>query len=164
MSANPFREWLAEVGTDAVVVRPDDITAEARGNLWSFSLSPEQLAVTSVVDVEVFAVGVAEGRRAWLAARRSGPMVLYWWHDVQAGQLRFSLVSAVHGCLPFGGEVVAAASFAAVASDWLRSQHLHGIAWSELQPLSPDGVAPEAPPVALPVWSLMLASTHNRAP
>ena len=164
MAANPFPEWLADVASDAVVVRPDDVDAEARGNLWSFALSPEQSAAVSAADVEAFAVGVAEGRRAWLSARDAGPMVLYWWHDAQAGQLRFSLVSAAHGRLPFGHEVVPAASLAAVASDWLGSPHLHGIAWGEVRPLAPDEVPAEPRPAALPVWSVVLAQTPNQAP
>src|SRR6476659_4930425 len=76
MAANPFLVWLAEVAADAVVVRPEDIEAEACGNQSSFSLSPEQPAIVSVADVEEFATGVADGRRAWLSARPAGPMVL----------------------------------------------------------------------------------------
>ena len=51
MTANPFPEWLAEVAADAVIVDPGDIAAEARGNLWSFSLSAEEAAVVTVADV-----------------------------------------------------------------------------------------------------------------
>ena len=160
--ANPFPEWLAEVAADAVVIRPDDIDAEARGNLWSFALSPEQAAAVAVADVEAYAAGVAEGRQAWLAARGAGPMVLYWWHDAQAGQLRFSLVSAAHGRLPFGCAVVPADSLAAVVSDWLGSPALHGIPWGELRPLAPDDV-PEPPSLVLPVWSVVLPQTPNQA-
>jgi hypothetical protein len=154
--SNPFPEWLAEVVADAVVVRPCDIDAEARGNLWSFSLSPEQAIAVSVTDVEMFAAEVTAGRRAWLVADAAGPMVLYWWHDAQSGQLRFSLVSAAHGRLPFGCDVVPATSLAAVVSDWLGSRHLHGIPRSELLTLSPDEATPEAVPLVLSVWSVVL--------
>jgi hypothetical protein len=91
MTANPFPEWLADAAADAVIVDPGDIAAEAQGNQWSFSLSADMAAVVTVADVETFSTGVADARRAWLAARGAGPMVLYWWHDRQAGQLRFSL-------------------------------------------------------------------------
>jgi hypothetical protein len=153
VAANPFPEWLAEVSMDAVVVWPDDIGAEARGNSWSFSLTPEQAAAVSPADVEAFAAGVADARRSWLSARGAGPMVLYWWHDAQAGQLRFSLVSASHGQLPFGCEVAPAASLAEVAADWLGSPHLHGVPRGELRPLGPSG---EPPKLVLPVWSQVL--------
>ena len=76
MPANPFPEWLPEVAADAVIVDPGDIAAEARGNQWSFSLTAEEAAVVTVADVEAFATGVADARRAWLAARGGGPMVL----------------------------------------------------------------------------------------
>ncbi len=156
MAANPFVGWLAEVAADAVVIRPDDLEAEAGGNLWSFSLSPEQAAAVSVAEVEAFANGVADARRVWISARRAGPMDLYWWHDAQAGQLRFSLVSAVHSRLPFGCEVVPAASLAAVASDWLGAPHPHAIPRAEFRPLAASEADTEPPPLGLLVWSVRL--------
>ncbi len=144
-------EWLAEVAADAVVVCPGDPDAEARGNTWSFTLSPAQTAAVSVADVVAFAAGVADGRRAWLTAHAAGPMTLYWWHDAQAGHLRFSLASAP-GALPFGCAVAPAASLAAVVSEWLDSATLHGTAWDEFGP--PEGDDEPAPPLALSVWSL----------
>ena len=158
MTANPFPEWLPEVAADAVTVDPGDITVEARGNQWSFSLSAGMAAVVTVADVEAFAAGVADARRAWLAARGAGPMVLYWWHDRQAGQLRFSLVSAAHGLLPFGARVVSAAGLRAIAEDWLSSPYLDGIPWSATRPLAPGEAETETGPSPpdLPVWSVRL--------
>jgi hypothetical protein len=164
VAANPFPEWLAEVAADEVVVRPDDIEAEARSNLWSFSLSPEQAAAVSVADVAAFAAGVADGRRTWLSAYGAGPIVMYWWHDAQAGQLRFGLVSASHGRLPFGCEVVPAASLAAVASDWPGSSTRHGIPLGALRLPAPEEVVPEPPPLVLPVRSVVLPQTPNQSP
>jgi hypothetical protein len=154
--ANRLREWLTHVAADAVVVRPDDIDAEARGNLRSFALSPEEASAVSAADVEAFAAGVADARGAWLSARGAGPMVLYWWHDAQAGELRFGLVSAAHGRLPFDCEVVPAESLAAVAADWLGSPFLHGVPLAELRVLAPEESPPEPPPLVLPVWSVAL--------
>ncbi len=148
---NPFIEWIAEVAADPVVVRQDNIGAEAKSNLWSFSLSPEQAAVVSVADVLRFAEQVILARRAWLNARNAGEMVLYWWHDAQAGQLRFSMVSAVHGELPFGCRTIAAPSLESVIDDWLRSPDLHGISWSELRASAADD--PEPRPFSLAVWT-----------
>ncbi|MBC7819184.1 MAG: hypothetical protein IAG10_20020 [Planctomycetaceae bacterium] len=154
MVANPFLEWLAEVSADELAIRPDDINAEAHENLWSFSLSSEQAAAVSVADVETFAKGVADARRVWLSAREVDPMVLYWWHDELAGQLRFSLVSASHGRLPFRCPVVSARTFREIASEWLGSQHLHGIPLAELAPLVPVESVPEPVQLALPVWTV----------
>jgi hypothetical protein len=159
MLADPFREWLPDVAADAVVVDPSNIGAEAQRNLWSFSITSEMAAALSIADVEAFAAEVADARRAWLSARGAGPMVLYWWHDTMAGQLRFSLVSAVHGRLPFGCHVIPAASFRVIAGEWLKSPHLDGIPWSEFRELSPgeeSTLDDEPPPLNLPVWSLRL--------
>ena len=150
-------DWLAEVAADPVVVCPDDIDAEARGNRWSFALSPEQAAVVAVADVIAFAAGVEAARRSWLMAHHCKPMVMYWWHDAQAGQLRFGLVSASHGRLPFGCSVVPALSLEAVVAEWLASPYLHGIPLDELSLLSPDVVTPEPPPLALPFWSVVVS-------
>jgi hypothetical protein len=102
VAANPFPAWLAEVAADAVVVRPGDTTAEARGNLWTFGLDDEQRAAVTATEAEAFVRAVAEARGRWLSERGSGPMRFYCWHDDQAGQLRLSLVSVGGGPLPFG--------------------------------------------------------------
>lgn len=154
--ANPFLEWLAEVTANAPVVRPDDIEVEARCNLWSFALTPERAAAVTPADVETFAVAIAGCRRVWLTACGAGPTVLYWWHDEQAGQLRFSLVSASHGRLPFGCAVAPPASLHEIAVSWLKSSNLHGISWGELRALSPDEIPPDPPSTVLPVWSQLL--------
>ena len=84
-------------------------------------------------------------------------MVLYWWHDRQAGQLRFSLVSAAHGRLPFGARVVPAPSVRAIAEDWLSSPHRDGIPWAETRPLTPgEAERNRAASPDLPVWSVRL--------
>jgi hypothetical protein len=158
MVAIPFTDWLPDVVADSVVVDPIDIVAEANGNQWSFSITSEIAAAASVADVEAFAAAVADARSAWLLARGAGPMVLYWWHDKQAGQLRFSLVSAVHGRLPFGSRVIPAASFRLIAEEWLKSPYLDGIPWAELRPLAAGEEEQDAEPAppSLRVWSSQL--------
>ena len=101
LATSPFSGWLAEVEAAAVVVQPDDIIAEAHGNLWTFGLDDDQRAAITSDEVEAFirAVFIARGR--WLTVRQAGPMRFYCWHDAQAGQLRFSLVSAAHDFLSF---------------------------------------------------------------
>jgi len=154
LALNPFIDWLPEVTADPVVVCPNDIGAEARGNLWSFSLSANQAAAVCVADVIRFAGQVAEARRAWLATHKVGQMVLYWWHDDQAGQLRFSLVSAVHARLPFGCKLVAAKNLDSIVQQWLGSPHSHFIPWSDLQRLAVGEAEPPVPPLS--VWSQTL--------
>jgi hypothetical protein len=149
---NPLPGWLAEATASAVVVRPDDIDAEAQGNLWSFSLSAEQAAAVSAAQVEDFIRSIAEARARWLTAAGAGPMLLYCWHDEQAGQLRLSLVSTNHGRLPFGCEVVPAGELGAVVRSFLASPDLDGVPWSELPALLGDEEAGDVPPYLLPVW------------
>jgi hypothetical protein len=70
MAANPFPGWLAEVAADAIVIKPDDITAEARGNLWTFGLGDDQRADTTLAAVEEFVFSRCRGVRA---EGRGGP-------------------------------------------------------------------------------------------
>lgn len=155
MHTKPFSERLRDVLADAIVMRPDDIAAEAHGNQSSFSLSRAEAAGISVAEVEAFAVEVANGRRAWLAARGADPMILYWWHDSQAGQLRCSLVSVSHRRLPFGCRTMQVPHFSDIAADWLGSQHLDGIPLDELD-LSVSSEAVDPTPSLLPFWSTRL--------
>ncbi|MGL6076256.1 MAG: hypothetical protein ACRC8S_19040 [Fimbriiglobus sp.] len=117
--ANPFHGWLAEVAADLVVVRPDDIIAEALGNLWTFNLTAEERAVVTVADVEEFIWAIAAARGRWLTGLRSRPMRLYCWHDAQAGQLRFSLVSDNSGLLPFACAFEPVSELRAVVREFL---------------------------------------------
>ena len=59
----------------------------------------------------------------WEKLRGNPPMYFYCWHDAQVRQLRFSLVSAWHGRLPFACAIDETATLAAVAErivhgDW----------------------------------------------
>ena len=119
VATNPFPAWLTEVAADAITVWPDDATAEARGNLWTFGLNAEQREVVTPIEVEEFVRAVAAARGRWLAARRAGAMRFYCWHDAQAGQLRLSLVSAGSSPLPFGCAVEPVSVLGAVVRDFL---------------------------------------------
>jgi hypothetical protein len=130
MMASPFSEWLAEIEGDSVVVRPDDVIAEAQGNLYTFGLTEEQYAARPQSEVETFVREVAESRGRWLA-KRGGRMQFYCWHDAQAGQLRMSLVSAA-STLPFGCVIDPSAELSVVVDSFLRKD------WSDRP--------------ALPVW------------
>lgn len=133
MAVNPFPEWLTEVAADAVVIRPDDMIAEARGNMWTFGLDDEQRAAVTPAEIEEFVRAVAAARSRSLAERGAGPMRFYCWHDAQAGQLRLSLVSAGSEPLPFGCLVEPAAELSRVVQDFL------------------EAVVAD-PPAQLPVW------------
>jgi len=150
--SNPFIDWLPDVVNDEITICVDDIEAEARGNLWTFTVSMDQVAATTVSDVIWFAEQVIEARRASLIARNAGPMVIYWWHDSLAGQLRLSLVSILHDRLPFACATVAAPNLVAVIEDWLGSPYMQGIPWSELSSPVPSDSAPTPKPIR--VWTI----------
>lgn len=152
MVENPLPGWLAEIAADSVAVHADNIGIEASANMWSISLSPEQTEAVSAAEVEEFVRAIAVARGKWLAAHGKGPMTLYCWHDEQAGQLRFSLVSASHGRVPFGCEVVPVEDLAAVVRGFLDSPYLSGIPWSDLRLLTTDDVEDIPPLYQLLVW------------
>lgn len=138
-ATNPFATWLPEVAADAVVVCPDDVTAEARGNLWTFGLSAEQRAAVTPGAVEEFVRAVAAARSQWLTAHGAGAMRFYCWFDAQAGQLRLSLISANVSPLPFGCRVEPVSVLRAVVNEFLRGEPAGGplLVWVALIPPAP---------------------------
>jgi hypothetical protein len=151
---NAICYWLFVAG-DAIVIDPEDIVVESRSNLWAFSLTPEQAQALTPRDVAAFAADVIAGRRAQLATGDHAPMIMYWYHDEQAGQLQFNIVSAKHGFLPFGCAVVLTPCIEEIADAWLRSNH-GVIPWEELKPLSSSNKPDEIAPYRLPVWSVQI--------
>ncbi len=121
MTASPFLEWLPEVAADEIIIEPSSIVAEARGNLWSFSITSTQAAALHPSHVTSFVLAVAETRSRYLLAHGATAMLFYCWHDEQAAQLRFSLVSAEHGYLPFGCSIDPAGKLESVVASFLNS-------------------------------------------
>jgi hypothetical protein len=121
VAANPFSEWLTDVVADPVVTLPEDMIAEARGNLWTFGLDNEQLAVVTAAEVEEFVRVVVVARGRWLAEHGAAPMWFYCWHDAQVGQLRFSLISCGDTTLPFECPVEQVADLGTVVRDFLAA-------------------------------------------
>ena len=154
MTASPFLEWLPEVAADEVIIEPFDIVAEARGNLWSFSVTSAQAAALRPAHVASFVRSVAEARSRQLSARGLKAMHFYCWHDEQVAQLRLSLVSAVHGRLPFTCSIEPVADLESVVASFLDSPYHDGI---------PLAVGPEVandPDRALLVWVLRLPGDY----
>lgn len=157
MIADPFLEPLPEVCVNEVVIAPDDINAEARGNLWSFALTSNQAAALGLVQVTSFVRAVAAAWDRQLSARGAAPMLLYCWHDEQAAGSRLSLVSAGHGRLPFRRAIDDAAPSESVASSFLGSLSHDGIPFSTPSEDGPEG---ERDAVGtLPVWVFPLPSS-----
>lgn len=106
---------------DEIVIDVEDINHEAHSNMWSFSPNEEDAHHFTPEDLTDFVSQVLEARREKLQG--AAPMLFYCWHDAQVRQLRFSLVSAAHGRLPFGCALDETAELQAIAqqivhSDW----------------------------------------------
>lgn len=143
MIESPFSEWLEDVASDEVVIDPEDIREECLTNLWAFSLSREQAGGVTVQGVKDFILEVVRARSARMADlhRPPGSMVFYCWHDFQAGQLRFSMVSASHGFLPFGNPLQKVEDVELIIRFWLESPWLHGILLEDLTCVPMDSEA-----------------------
>jgi hypothetical protein len=117
-------EWLQLARSDEIVVDNSDINREAQGNLWVFSPPDDQLERLDTEAVMRFVDEVIRSRHAVLSDGRLPDMTFYCWHDHQARQLRFSLVSSSHGRLPFACEVkrvdLRSVVCAVVHDDWLN--------------------------------------------
>ncbi|NER17539.1 hypothetical protein GWK10_09980 [Spongiivirga citrea] len=59
-------------------------------------------------------------------------MIFYLWFDEQAGQIRFNLINENHSKLPFTSKVEFAENQKIIISDFLESEYLNGIPFSEL--------------------------------
>lgn len=95
--ADLLESWFQFAAEDALVMDLEYINAEAHGNLCAFS--PPAEVTLDVEQVVAFIHRVAAHRSAQVAGHA---MTFYCWHDMNVRQLRLSLVSSVHGKLPFG--------------------------------------------------------------
>lgn len=102
----PFDDWLSEFESSEIHVNPSVINDEAIANLWAFS----PVRDSSLTEWNDFISRLAAIRNDQLGHMGTGvgTMRLYIWHDQKAGQLRLSLVSTSHGCLPFSASVASA--------------------------------------------------------
>lgn len=139
--------WLSMARDDVVAIDAADILHEAQANMWSFSPHDDAPQDISTAGLVHFITQIMAARQQQLTAQP--PMLFYCWHDAQARQLRFSLVSATHGRLPFGCATNPAATLAAIAErvvhgDWYNPQ------WGAL------GADDTEPDSALPVFVALL--------
>ncbi|MCC7634233.1 hypothetical protein [Stenotrophomonas rhizophila] len=92
-----LEEWFQFAVEDPLVIDSDCINTEATGNMCSFSQAgrsvPEPGALVAWIQ------RIAAHRATQLHGHA---VTFYYWHDMQARQLRLSLVSRSHGRLPFG--------------------------------------------------------------
>jgi hypothetical protein len=80
-----------------------EVLEEAQENMFYLGLAEAELPLYTAPVIEAGLATVLAGKREQLLAQRgsSYAMQFYCWHDAQASQLRYSLVSAA-AALPFG--------------------------------------------------------------
>ncbi len=100
-----FRDWLSDIADSHLTVDASEagLLREAHDNCWGFSFTQEQIESLSSEDLIGFldtVVEIYQGQLSeWL--EQGLEFVFYCWFDEQASELRFSVVSASHGSLPF---------------------------------------------------------------
>ena len=165
----PLLAQLAQAQSYPLYVGPStsDLFYEAQGNLRAFTTSQMEANTLQVQDVVKALHNIIAIREQQLFEQHGNthPMVFYCWVDKQAGQLRFSLVSAFHQKLPFSCTVKIVEQLADVVSAFLHSPYLNGISMSEFgETLAAGQQAPlaadmaEAANFVLDVWTTRLPS------
>lgn len=133
----------------------DSSQSDCEANLVRIgSLSTEQVTGEELVQF----LREAAALRLQTAMKRSMmPATFYAWHDVQAGQLRFSTINGPEESLPFGAPIRLVRDPEIVVREFLESGTRDGIPWSELRP---DDGSPEPPYYTakspLLVWAVCL--------
>src|SRR5688572_14338015 len=88
-------------------ITKDDLYLELRTNTWLISFSAdERIRLKPDVLEDFFNAVIANRRQQILEANISHGMIFYLWHDEQASQLRFSVISDFHEHLPFKAKIV----------------------------------------------------------
>ena len=157
-----LKEWLHELVADPIFIDESrkGLNLEARENLWGFRVDQDESPKLERCDVLDFLTAVQEARNQQILERfgRSHPMVLYCWVDVQVGELRFSLVSVLHGRLPFGVPIEETDDAGAIADVFLADTYQEGIPLEEFRVATQeDADLDERPRLSpLPVWSKVL--------
>jgi hypothetical protein len=102
----------------------DDVMAEARENLFFLAPAKAELTLLTAPAVEEWLQAVLASKRRQLRMQRGShyPMQFYCWHDAQAMQLRFSLVSAA-AALPFGC-AIRLAELSVIVQEFLAQEYL----------------------------------------
>lgn len=101
-----------------------DALEEAHENLFYFELAEAELPLYTAPSIETWVAAAVTGKRQQLLHQRPDgyAMQFYCWHDAQASQLRFSLVSAA-AALPFRSQLQLV-ELAIVVREFLRQEYL----------------------------------------
>ncbi len=143
MATPPLLVQLAHAQNNSLYIGLStlDLFREAQGNLCVFTTCNAEAGTLQLQDIVQALHNVTETREQQLIEQYGSkhPMVFYCWVDAQAGQLRFSLVSAFHQKLPFGCTIKTVERLADIVEAFLRYPYHDGIPLAEFEwPLSTD--------------------------
>lgn len=94
---------LVSIVNDELIIAPNDLSEEISANTWLISADIFKEFKLSIATIVQFFVAVKDNRIQQIKKySESHQMILYFWFDTQARQLRFSLTSGCNTELPFG--------------------------------------------------------------
>ncbi|WP_204263115.1 hypothetical protein [Spongiivirga citrea] len=116
-----------------ITTATDQLETEIESNCWSLSLSKEQAGFVSTHEFAALLDLIKQNRTEQLNnSDYDVNLIFYLWFDEQAGQIRFNLINENHSKLPFTSKVEFAENQKIIISDFLESEYLNGIPFSEL--------------------------------
>lgn len=141
MHKKAFFDHLAEIIDDKMFITDQiqEIQKEIDQNCWSFDLSANNAEEIEVNDLVIFLHQVKQNRIAQLIQSSIDVNLIYYlWHDEMAGHLRFNFINDKHKELPFGCKLRYVDTEEIIIADFLNSDYLNGIPFSELTELKEE--------------------------
>lgn len=112
----------------------DIVNEEIEHNCVWVSISSDIAKQVSSADFLLFLGKVKANRQLQLQQSSLDLNIIYYlWFDEQEGQLRFNFINSKHDKLPFGCKLSFVDSEQEIIDDFLNSNYLDGIPWSELE-------------------------------
>jgi hypothetical protein len=130
-------------GSIYLTSRTDELEYEIQTNHWSIGIDSVTAKSVEQADLITFLNRVRENRVEQLRLSTvDADLLFYLWFDEQAGNLNFNFINSNHSTLPFNSEIEFVANESSIVNEFLLSNHVDGIEWSELQDLddSVEGV------------------------
>lgn len=131
MSKKEFIEELKEIVEDPLFIRKTikDLQYETAENTWSVSMNQELANEFTVEELVSFFSQVKSNRKEQIVENSEHPMIFYAWFDWQSASLKFSLISAFHGTLPFSASHKMIPNIEPILAEFLRFPYHDGFSY-----------------------------------
>lgn len=142
---------IRAVATEAMVLSPEDPSAEGANTSWFGAPPHERMGLSADEVVAAFEETAAGLRHHVAGLGHRGTVTFYVWHDAVAGQLRCSAGTCKPSDLPFDAAYQLTDDLRGIVVEFLEDRAPGSIAWGELEPVPyPEDTDPETQ--ALLVW------------